>query len=121
MHRRDAGVEAHLLGGLDLSCAVPWRLHSAMNSASAGFFAAAAAASGWSGAIAMKLAPNSVSGRVVKTSSSLSPFGVVAGSSAKRTSSPSERPIQFPCIDAHLLGPAVEPVERVEQLLARMR
>ena len=38
-----------------ISCAVPWRLHSAMNAASAGFFCAAAVASGWSGEIAMKL------------------------------------------------------------------
>ena len=52
----------------------------------------------------MNFAPNSVSGRVVKTSSSLSPSGVVLGSSAKRTSSPSERPIQFFCISRTFSG-----------------
>ena len=75
-----------------------------MNSASAGFFAAAAAASGWSGAIAMNFAPNSVSCRVVKISSSSSPFGEVLASSAKRTSRPSERPIQFFCISRTFSG-----------------
>ena len=52
----------------------------------------------------MNFAPNSVSGRVVKISSSLSPFGVVFGSSAKRTSRPSERPIQFVCISRTFSG-----------------
>src|SRR5262249_9560661 len=52
----------------------------------------------------MNLAPNSVSGRVVKISSSSSPFGVVFASSAKRTSKPSERPIQFFCISRTLSG-----------------
>ena len=51
----------------------------------------------------MNFAPNSVSGRVVKISSSLSPFGVVR-SSAKRTSKPSERPIQFFCISRTFSG-----------------
>ncbi len=39
------------------------------------------------------------------------------GSSAKRTSMPSERPIQLRCIKPHLLGPAVERIERVQQFL----
>src|SRR5215831_15925778 len=52
----------------------------------------------------MNLAPNNVSWRVVKTSSSSSAFGVVAGSSAKRMSSPSERPIQLHCIRRTLSG-----------------
>ena len=41
-----------------------WR-HSSQKAASFGLFLAAALASGWSGAIAMNAAPNSVSGRVV--------------------------------------------------------
>ena len=41
------------------------RRHSSQKAARAGSPAAAAFASGWSGAIAMKEAPKSVSGRVV--------------------------------------------------------
>ena len=52
----------------------------------------------------MNLAPKMVSGRVVKISSSLSPPGVVFGSSAKRINRPSERPIQFFCISRTLSG-----------------
>ena len=86
------------------SCDVPMCLHSSMKAASFGFFFAAACANGWSGASAMNLAPNKVSGRVVKISNSLSPFGTVAVSSMKRTSRPSERPIQFFCINRTLSG-----------------
>ena len=63
----------------------------------------------------MNLAPNKVSGRVVKISSSLSLFGVVAASSAKRINSPSERPIQFFCISLTLSGQRSKRVERVQQ------
>ena len=69
----------------------------------------------------MNFAPNNVSGRVVKISSSLSLFGVVAGSSAKRTQQ------AFRAADPVLLHqpdffrPAVERVERVEQVLANSR
>src|SRR5947209_16361841 len=52
----------------------------------------------------MNLAPNSVSWRVVKTSSSSCAFGVVEGSSAKRMSRPSERPIQLRCITRTFSG-----------------
>ena len=69
----------------------------------------------------MNLAPNKVSGRVVKISSSLSLFGVVAGSSMKRTSRPSERPIQFFCISRTLSGQRSSAVERLEQLFANSR
>ena len=97
------------------------RLHSAMKAASAGLFAAAAAASGWSGAIAMNFAPNSVSGRVVKISSSLSPLGVVFASSAKRTSRPSRAADPVLLHQPHFFRPALERVERVEQVLRESR
>ena len=69
----------------------------------------------------MNFAPNSVSGRVVKISSSVSPVGVVAASSAKRTSRPSDRPIQFFCISRTFSGQRSSVVERVEQLLGESR
>ncbi len=50
------------------------------------------------GESAMNFAPNKVSCRVVKISSSSSPLGVVEASSAKETSRPSERPIQLRCM-----------------------
>ena len=52
----------------------------------------------------MNFAPNNVSWRVVKIFNSLSPAGVVFGSSAKRISMPSERPIQLRCISRTLSG-----------------
>src|SRR5580692_2406665 len=66
----------------------------------------------------MNLAPNSVSGRVVNIFSSLSPSGVVAVSSANRTSKPSERPIQLRCISRTLSGQrARTPAAAVDHLL----
>ena len=67
---------------------------------------ASVGASGWSGAIAMKLAPNSVSGRVVNTSSSRRrrPLGREAEARA-----PSERPIQFACISRTFSGQRSRP------------
>ena len=88
-----------------------------MNAASFGLFFAAACASGWSGAIAMNFAPNRVSGRVVKISSSLSPLGVVFGSSAKRTSRPSRAADPVLLHQPDFFRPAVELVERGEQVL----
>src|SRR5476649_2200514 len=52
----------------------------------------------------MNFARNSVSCRVVKIFSSVSPDGVVVESSAKRTSMPSLRPIQLRCISRTLSG-----------------
>ena len=75
---------------------VPAERHSAMKPAAPGSRAAAAAASGCSAATARKLMPKSVSGRVVKTSTSGMPS--TGCSSAKRTRAPSLRPIQFACI-----------------------
>ncbi len=49
---------------------VPPRWHSSMNFAASQLVSATSCASGWSGAIATKLAPKIVSGRVVQTSSS---------------------------------------------------
>jgi hypothetical protein len=51
--------------------------------------AAKTLAIGWSGEMAMKLAPNSVSGRVVKTSISFGPDSA-ASALAKRMRSPSD-------------------------------
>ena len=80
---------------------------------------AAAAASGWSGASATNFAPNSVSPRVVKISSSLARRSAWSCPDRARsaTSKPSERPIQLLLHQPHLLRPALERVERVEQLL----
>jgi hypothetical protein len=67
----------------------------------------------------MKDAPNSVSGRVVKTSTSLS--------SAAAFDQFEAQPQAFDCgrssslHDAHLLGPAVQRVETHQQFLAHNR
>ena len=46
----------------------------------------------------MKVAPNSVSGRVVKTRSAVAArLVVVDGATSKSISAPSDRPIQFVC------------------------
>ena len=66
----------------------------------------------------MNLAPNSVSGRVVKIFESLSPLGVVFGSSAKRISKPSRAADPVLLHQPDFFRPAVERVERVEQFLA---
>ena len=50
--------------------------------------------SGCSGASTMKVAPNTVSGRVVKTRIG----STSSASTAKAISAPSDRPIQFVCI-----------------------
>ena len=68
----------------------------------------------------MKLAPNSVSWRVVKTSTVSKPSGVVAGEGeadahALRLADP------VPLHQADLLRPAVEAVERGEQVVANRR
>ena len=78
------------------SSLVPRLRHSATKSRAAWLPAAAIAASGCSGATATKAMPNSVSGRVVKTSTVSIPAG--AACSGKRTRAPSERPIQRACI-----------------------
>ena len=75
---------------------VPIARHSATKAAASGLAAAAAAASGCSAATARKDMPNSVSGRVVKTSTSSCP--ATGASRAKRTRAPSLRPIQFDCM-----------------------
>ena len=77
---------------------VPPRRHSSMNAATSGRRCATVAASGCSAATAMKVAPYTVSGRVVKTrSGGCSPYSSVA-SIPKSMSVPSERPIQLRCI-----------------------
>ncbi len=59
--------------------------------------------SGCSGARTKKVAPNSVSGRVVKTGKS------IPGSSQRKvTSAPSERPIQLRCIVFTCSGHSIE-------------
>ena len=72
---------------------VPERRHSAMKAASAGLASAHSSANGWSGETAQKLAPNRVSGRVVKTSSRSARPAM-----RKRITAPSDRPIQFACM-----------------------
>src|SRR3989304_5758330 len=52
----------------------------------------------------MKDVPNSRSCRVVKTSTSLKSLGALVGANAKRISNPSERPIQFFCINRTFSG-----------------
>jgi hypothetical protein len=46
----------------------------------------------------MNVAPNSVSGRVVKTRSSSPPAWCAEGAVVNTTSAPSDRPIQFVCM-----------------------
>ena len=75
---------------------VPMRRHSAMNSAAFASRAPAAAAKGCSAATARNDMPNSVSGRVVNTSTS--EISTAASASLNRTFAPSLRPIQFDCI-----------------------
>ena len=53
--------------------------------------------SGCSGARTMNVAPNSVSGRVVKTRSRSPPGWCSSGATSKSISAPSDRPIQFVC------------------------
>ena len=69
----------------------------------------------------MKFAPNSVSGRVVKTSSSLSP--VRRGRRIEREADQQALGAADPVLlhQPDLFRPAVEPVERVEQILANRR
>ena len=69
----------------------------------------------------MNLAPNKVSGRVVKISSSLSPFGVGAGieHEADQQAFRAADPVLLHQPD--LVRPAVERVERFQQLLANNR
>ena len=75
--------------------AVPDLRHSATNAAASGLLRTTASASGWSIAMAQKLAPNRVSGRVVNTST----LGCGAGwASWKRNFMPVDLPIQFSCI-----------------------
>jgi hypothetical protein len=58
-----------------------------------GDFSASLSTSGCSGASTKKVAPNSVSARVVNTGMSMS-----SSSTRKRISAPSDRPIQLRCI-----------------------
>ena len=67
----------------------------------------------------MNFAPNSVSWRVVKTSTSSSPNGVVAGSSAKRRCNPSERPIQLRCMTRTFSGQRSRPSSALQQILGK--
>jgi hypothetical protein len=55
----------------------------------------------------MKVAPNSVSGRVVNTSRSPTPAGAEERSTAKRTLAPVDRPIQLRCIVLTLSGQSI--------------
>ncbi|MNV98168.1 hypothetical protein D3C71_1933960 [compost metagenome] len=76
-------------------------LHSSMNAASAGLFAAASAASGCSGATAQNVTPMIVSARVVNTYSlpsltSMPSAPAILCGNAKRT--PVLLPIQFCCM-----------------------
>ena len=58
----------------------------------------AVATSGCSGARTMNVAPNSVSGRVVKTRRASPPGWCSSGATVKSISAPSDRPIQLVCI-----------------------
>ena len=89
-----------------------------MNSASAGFFAAAAVASGWSGESAMKVAPNSVSWRVVKISDLA--LGVRRRLRIEREADQQAFGAADPVLlhQPDFFRPAVERLQRVEQVLA---
>ena len=69
----------------------------------------------------MNFAPNSVSGRVVKISSSLSPFGVVFGIEREADQQALGAADPVPLHQPHFFRPAVERVERVEQVLGDSR
>ena len=79
----------------------------------------ASGTSGCSGARTMKVAPNSVSGRVVNTRIRSPPGWCSSGATSKSISAPSDRPIQLVCMDPDRLGP-VDPGE-VEQLVGVFR
>ena len=118
MDRPDAGVEALLLGGLDARLReVPMWRHSAMKAASFGSVSAAALASGWSGARRRSSRRTACRGASCRPRARVSPSGAVRLSSAKRTSRPSERPIQFSCIRRTFSGQRVERCQRLEQLV----
>ena len=92
-----------------------------MKAASSGFFCGRRAGQRMIGRDRHELAPNSVSGRVVKTSSSLSPFGAVFGIEREAHQQALRAADPVVLHQAHLLRPAVERVERVEQLLGDSR
>ena len=78
---------------------VPPLRHSSINACKSGALAASFCATGWSAAMATKLAPNIVSGRVVNTSMPPSPPG-----KRKVHFRPCDLPIQFSCINRTLSG-----------------
>ena len=88
------------------SSLVPARRHSATKAATSGS-ASSAFASGWSGATAAKVAPQSVSGRVVNTSSVSKPFGAPLVS--KLNCRPRLLPIQLRCISRTFSGQCGSP------------
>ena len=89
-------VSKPIFGAVSISSSeVPDFAHSARNAATFGS-PASARASGWSGAMPAKLAPISVSGRVVKTSSRSNPAGAPLVS--KPNCSPRLLPIQLRCM-----------------------
>jgi hypothetical protein len=67
----------------------------------------------------MNFTPKIVSGRVVKTSSSVSPAGVVAGSSANRMLEASDRPIQLALHQADLSGQRSSRIDCGQQVLRK--
>jgi hypothetical protein len=102
--RLEAGVEALLLGRLDLGLAGADALALGDEGGELRICAASARASGWSGAIATKLAPNSVSGRVVKTSSFDRSAAPASGSGSGTSRGLRSLPIQFSCISRTFSG-----------------
>ena len=75
--------------------------------------------SGCSGARTMKVAPNSVSGRVVKTRSVSPPGWWSSAAVSKSISAPSERPIQFVCWMR--IGSGQSMPSKLEQLVGVLR
>jgi hypothetical protein len=106
MDRADAGVEAELLGGIDDFLRGADAAASAMNSASFGILAPRRPAPADDRRDRHELgAEQRVGPRREDLQLGLAVrAGVVAGSSAKRTSRPSERPIQLRCISRTLSG-----------------
>ncbi len=121
MLHADAEIDADLVGFLDVGFAacLCWPASRDELRDVAGSVCAIDLVSGWSGASATKLAPNSVSGRVVKTSIGRhTPATGARNRAAERKRAPCALADPVALHHADLVRPALEPVERRQQVVA---
>ena len=116
MHGADAGVEAHLLGGVDRRREVPSGAHCSMKAASCGFFAAAALRQRMIGRDRHELGAEQRVRPRGEDLDSLSQLGARRRSSMKRTQQAFRAADPVLLHQAHLVRPAVERVERGQQV-----